>query len=80
MECYTTPDSEDGEIAHRVLLAVSSPLLLSSWSEEVQEMSNQLRLQLRFNLDKLDYEIIPTKEKTKLLLTTTKVLNRSSVL
>lgn len=37
MECYTTPDSEDGEIDHRVLPAVSSLLLLpSSWSEEVQ--------------------------------------------
>lgn len=65
MECYTTPDSEDGEIDHRVLLAVSSPLLPSSWSEEAQEMSNQLRLQLRFNLDKLEYEIIPTKEVLK---------------
>lgn len=57
MECYTTPDSGDGEIDHGQLLAVSLPLLSSSW-EEVQEMSNQFSL----DLDKLDYEIIPTKK------------------
>lgn len=76
MECYTTPDSGDGEIDHGELLAVSLPLLSSSW-EEVQEMSNQFSL----DLDKLDYEIIPTKSlgKTKLLLADETVLNRSTV-
>lgn len=57
MECYTTPDSGDGEIDHGQLLAVSLPLLSSSWGE-VQEMSNQFSL----DLDKLDYEIIPIKK------------------
>lgn len=77
MECYTTPDSEDGEIDHGILLAVSLPLLSSSW-EEVQEMSNQFSL----DLDKLDYEIIPIKkvsEKQNSYKPMENVLNRSTV-